>query len=84
MADPRFTALGRSEMFDLALLLFYAGITWFAPNTQTLMGYDHDNRKVGGAATLLERPLFPYAMAVVLAAGVLSIQQHSEFIYFRF
>ena len=84
MADPRFIALGRGEMFDLALLLFYAGITWFAPNTQTLMGYDHDNRKVGGAATLLERPLFPYAMAVVLAAGVLSIQQHSEFIYFRF
>ena len=30
------------------------------------------------------RPLFLYATAAVLAFGVLGIQQHSEFIYFRF
>jgi hypothetical protein len=30
------------------------------------------------------RPLFVYAAAAVLAFGILGIQQHSEFIYFRF
>ena len=30
------------------------------------------------------RPLFLYATAAVLAFGILGIQQHSEFIYFRF
>jgi alginate O-acetyltransferase complex protein AlgI len=30
------------------------------------------------------RPWFLYASAVVLAFGILGIQQHSEFIYFRF
>ena len=30
------------------------------------------------------RPLFLYASAAVLAFGILGIQQHSEFIYFRF
>jgi len=84
MADPRHIVLGRGEIMNLAFLLLYAGITWFAPNTQALMGYDHDNRRVGGVATLLERGFFPYAVAAVLGFGVLSIQQHSEFIYFRF
>jgi len=30
------------------------------------------------------RPLFLNASAAVLAFGILGIQQHSEFIYFRF
>jgi hypothetical protein len=30
------------------------------------------------------RPWFLYATAAVLAFGILGIQQHSEFIYFRF
>jgi hypothetical protein len=30
------------------------------------------------------KPLFLYATAAVLAFGILGIQQHSEFIYFRF
>jgi len=49
------------------------------------MGYDHRNRAVGerlGAVRM--RPWFLYAAAVVLAFGILGIQQHSEFIYFRF
>ena len=43
-------------------LLIYAAIAWFAPNTQEIMGYDHENRTVGerlGAWRL--RPLFLYA-----------------------
>jgi hypothetical protein len=49
------------------------------------MGYDHGNRKVGeGLSAWKMRPLFLYATAAVLAFGILGIQQHSEFIYFRF
>ena len=52
---------------------------------KTIMGYDHKNRTVGerlGAWRM--RPVFLYATAAVLAFGILGIQQHSEFIYFRF
>ena len=38
--------------------------------------------KISGAWRM--RPLFLYATAAVLAFGILGIQQHSEFIYFRF
>jgi hypothetical protein len=63
----------------------YALLAWFAPNTQTIMGYDHENRRVGeGLAGYRQRPFFLYAAAAVLAFGILGIQQHSEFIYFRF
>jgi hypothetical protein len=49
------------------------------------MGYDHKNRTVGqGLSAWQKRPVFLYATAAVLAFGVLGIQQHSEFIYFRF
>jgi len=49
------------------------------------MGYDHKNRKVGeNLAGARLRPLLLYAAAAVLAFGILGIQQHSEFIYFRF
>jgi len=66
-------------------LMLYAALAWFAPNTQTIMGYDHKNRTVGqGLSAWQKRPAFLYATAAVLAFGVLGIQQHSEFIYFRF
>ena len=49
------------------------------------MGYDHRNRTVGEAlGAWQKRPLSFYATAAVLAFGILGIQQHSEFIYFRF
>ena len=49
------------------------------------MGYDHENRRVGEDLPAWRmRPLFLYATAAVLAFGILGIQQHSEFIYFRF
>jgi len=83
MASPAHAALGRDDIANLLLIAFYAAIAWFAPNTQTLMRYDHRNRTVG--ATAAELPLLPiYAAAAVLAFGILGIQQHSEFIYFRF
>ena len=69
----------------MLFIAFYAVLAWFAPNTQEIMGYDHKNRTVGespGAWRL--RPAMLYAGAVVLAFGILGIQQHSEFIYFRF
>ena len=37
-----------------------------------------------GACRVAKRPAFIYASAAVLAFGILGIQQHSEFIYFRF
>jgi alginate O-acetyltransferase complex protein AlgI len=85
MADPSQIAFGRAEMAYALFVLIYAAVAWFAPNTQEIMGYDHRNRRVGeqlGAWST--RPLFLYATAVVLAFGILGIQQHSEFIYFRF
>jgi alginate O-acetyltransferase complex protein AlgI len=81
MAYPGQLALGRGELLSLALIAIYASIAWFAPNTQTMMGYDHENRTVGAWQV---RPIFLYATAAALAFGILGIQQHSEFIYFRF
>jgi D-alanyl-lipoteichoic acid acyltransferase DltB (MBOAT superfamily) len=85
MADPTRLALGRVEIANLAFIAFYAVLAWFTPNTQQIMGYDHESRKVGegfGASRI--HPLLLYATAAVLAFGILGIQQHSEFIYFRF
>ena len=85
MADPSQIAFGRLEIAQSAFIMVYAAIAWFGPNTQTIMGYDHANRTVGqrlGAWRM--RSLFLYAAAAVLAFGILGIQQHSEFIYFRF
>jgi alginate O-acetyltransferase complex protein AlgI len=85
MADPSTIAFGRLEIAQAAFIAVYAVIAWFAPNTQTIMGYDHQNRTVGhGLRAWQRRPLFIYATAAVLAFGILGIQQHSEFIYFRF
>jgi D-alanyl-lipoteichoic acid acyltransferase DltB (MBOAT superfamily) len=85
MADPTQIALGRGEMAYALFIMAYAAIAWFAPNTQTIMGYDHKNRTVGqGLDAWQKRPAFLYATAAVLAFGILGIQQHSEFIYFRF
>lgn len=85
MADPTHVAFGRGEIADLAFIVIYAALVWFAPNTQQIMGYDHRGRTVGEKLRELRmRPLFLYASAAVLAFGILGIQQHSEFIYFRF
>ncbi len=85
MADPTRIVFGRVEMAYAAFIAFYAAIAWFAPNTQTIMGYDHKNRTVGeGLGAWQMRSALLYAGAAVLAFGILGIQQHSEFIYFRF
>jgi len=85
MADPTQIAFGRGEMAYTLFILVYAAIAWLAPNTQTIMGYDHKNRTVGETpGAWQKRPAFLYATAAVLAFGILGIQQHSEFIYFRF
>ena len=85
MADPTQIAFGRAEMAYALFIIGYAAIGWFAPNTQTIMGYDHENRTVGQRlGAWQKRPAFLYASAAVLAFGILGIQQHSEFIYFRF
>jgi alginate O-acetyltransferase complex protein AlgI len=85
MADPSDIAFGRVEMVYALFVAIYAALAWFAPNTQEIMGYDHKNRNVGeGLRAQRMRPLFLYASAAVLAFGILGIQQHSEFIYFRF
>ena len=85
MADPTNVAFGRVEMAYALFVAIYAALAWFAPNTQEIMGYDHENRTVGeNLRAQRMRPLFLYATAAVLAFGILGIQQHSEFIYFRF
>jgi len=85
MADPSNIVFGRFEIAQCVLIAIYGAIAWFAPNTQTIMAYDHANRTVGvGLGAWRMRPIFVYASAAVLAFGILGIQQHSEFIYFRF
>jgi D-alanyl-lipoteichoic acid acyltransferase DltB (MBOAT superfamily) len=85
MADPTQIVFGRGEMAYIAFIAVYAGIAWFAPNTQTIMGYDHRTRTVGEALGAWPgRTAFLYVSAAALAFGILGIQQHSEFIYFRF
>jgi alginate O-acetyltransferase complex protein AlgI len=85
MTDPTHIVFGRGEIVDTAFVIVYAALAWFAPNTQAIMGYDHEARTVGeGLDHWRLRPVFLYATAAVLAFGILGIQQHSEFIYFRF
>ena len=85
MTDPTHVAFGRGELAYALFIAIYAAIAWLAPNTQTIMGYDHEQRIVGEKLRGLRmRPWFLYATAAVLAFGILGIQQHSEFIYFRF
>jgi alginate O-acetyltransferase complex protein AlgI len=85
MANPTNIVFGRGEMANAMFIAVYAAIAWFAPNTQEIMGYDHNNRVVGENLNgWLRRPGFLYAAAAALAFGVLGISQHSEFIYFRF
>jgi D-alanyl-lipoteichoic acid acyltransferase DltB (MBOAT superfamily) len=85
MADPTQIVFSRGEMADAFFVMIYAVIAWFAPSTQEIMGYDHANRAVGETlAAWSRRPVFLYVSAAVLAFGILGIQQHSEFIYFRF
>jgi alginate O-acetyltransferase complex protein AlgI len=85
MADPAHIVFGGTEIAKSAFIALYAAIVWFLPNTQEIMGYDHRNRTVGEHLRAVRmRPWFLYASAVMLAFGILGIQQHSEFIYFRF
>jgi alginate O-acetyltransferase complex protein AlgI len=85
MASPSQIVFGRVEIAYALFIAVYAGIAWLAPNTQAIMGYDHKKRTVGeGLAAGQLRPALLYAGAAVLAFGILGIQQHSEFIYFRF
>jgi alginate O-acetyltransferase complex protein AlgI len=85
MADPTQIVFSRGEIADAVFVTVYAVIAWFAPNTQAIMGYEHANRTVGETlGAWSKRPAFLYASAAVLAFGILGIQQHSEFIYFRF
>ena len=85
MADPSNIVFGREEIAALVMVAIYAALVWLAPNTQSLMGYDHAGRRVGEALRAGRmRPLFLYAASLALAFGILGIQSHSEFIYFRF
>src|SRR4051794_26175313 len=85
MADPSNIAFGREEIAASVMVAIYAALVWLAPNTQGIMGYDHANRRVGeGLMAGRMRPLVLYGASLVLAFGILGIQSHSEFIYFRF
>jgi alginate O-acetyltransferase complex protein AlgI len=85
MVDPSHIVLGRSEIGNITLILICAALAWLAPNTQRIMAYDHEKRSVGSICLIGRlRSVFLCAMAAIFALGVLGIQQHSEFIYFRF
>jgi alginate O-acetyltransferase complex protein AlgI len=85
MARPDLFVYGDRERLAAAYVIIFGLIAFFAPNTQQLLGYDHAGRKVGisFADNVTSSGLF-YAAACLLAFGILGIQKHSEFIYFRF
>ena len=85
MVDPAAVTWGYREIFATGLVGLYAVLCWAAPNTQAIMNYDHETRTIGETQVpWMRRSAFLYAAAAVLAFGVLGIQRHSEFIYFRF
>src|ERR1700722_20003751 len=85
MAAPARIAFGPTEITQSLLIAIYAAIAWFVPNTQAIVGYDHLNRSVGeNLSAWPVRPWLVYGGAAAFAFGILGIQQHSEFIYFRF
>jgi len=67
-------------------IMAYAAIAWFAPKHANHHGLRSQEPKPWGQGldAWQKRPAFLYATAAVLAFGILGIQQHSEFIYFRF
>jgi D-alanyl-lipoteichoic acid acyltransferase DltB (MBOAT superfamily) len=85
MARPDVIAYGDRERLAAAYVIVSGLIAFFAPNTQQLLGYDHAGRKVGISfpGGIRSSRLF-YTGACLLAFGILGIQKHSEFIYFRF
>jgi alginate O-acetyltransferase complex protein AlgI len=85
MARPDLFVYGDRERLAAAYVIIFGLIAFFAPNTQQLLGYDHASRKVGisFADNVRSSRLF-YASACLLTFGILGIQTHSEFIYFRF
>jgi alginate O-acetyltransferase complex protein AlgI len=85
MANPSAITFGDREIVATWLVFGYALVVWLAPNTQTVVGYDHSRRVVlGPDGTGRVQRWLVYASAVLLAFGIFSIRQYSEFIYFRF
>ena len=85
MADPSHIAFGRAEIAYALFILGYAAIAWFAPNTQEIMGYDHQQPEGRRASRRDEdAAAAPLRKRRRAGFGILGIQQHSEFIYFRF
>jgi alginate O-acetyltransferase complex protein AlgI len=85
MVTPGTITFSDRDRLACAYVAVFGLIAFFAPNTQQLMSYDHAGRKVGlphfGNA---RASVMIYGAACLLALGVLGIQKHSEFIYFRF
>jgi D-alanyl-lipoteichoic acid acyltransferase DltB (MBOAT superfamily) len=82
MVDPTHIQFGLREQWALLPIAVLALITWLCPNTQEIMGYDAEERRVSVAET--GQPALLVGIGAMLAVGILWIQKHSEFIYFRF
>lgn len=85
MARPDMFVYGDRERLAVVYIIVFGLISFLAPNTQQLMGYDHARRTVG--TSFQGKPVsvrLQYAAACLLALGILGIQKNSEFIYFRF
>ena len=58
-SHPHRASAAPKSLYALFIAI-YAAIAWFAPNTQTIMGYDHEQRIVGERLRRWRmRPLFP-------------------------
>ncbi len=87
MFRPDIVSWSYREYPAWAFVVLFGMIVWLFPNTYAIVGYDHAARSVGAAETA-NGPEMRLSLAcfggVLLALGIMGIQQHSEFIYFRF
>jgi D-alanyl-lipoteichoic acid acyltransferase DltB (MBOAT superfamily) len=87
MFRPDIISWNYMEFPGWAFIVLFGAIVWLFPNTYAIVGYDHDARNVGRGVTA-NGPQMRLWLAcfggVLLAFGIMGIQQHSEFIYFRF
>jgi D-alanyl-lipoteichoic acid acyltransferase DltB (MBOAT superfamily) len=87
MFRPDIISWNYMEYPGWTFIVLFGVIVWLFPNTYAIVGYDHEARSVGGgaAASGPEMRLWLACFGgALLAFGIMGIQQHSEFIYFRF
>lgn len=88
MSDPSMVSFGWREKISATFVAIQLALIWLTPNTQEIVAYNPDEHQIGSDRQAVLRweltPTWAYAVGIIFALAVIGIQQHSEFIYFRF